>query len=328
MRAFAIAAVFMLGSVAHAQTRSIDDMQWLTGCWERAGSAGRTVEVWSSPADGALLGGSYFVTDSTIRELEQLRLWYSGDTLVYEAHPSSQSRTEFKAGSPGRDEMVFENPAHDFPQRITYRRAGADSLIARIEGDRAGRRQPVTFAFRRAECGELAPSVALLARVRLQRMYDEMATAEANAAGRRLSWLVERALGGYTYTVWAAPGSSVAVWDVPTIRRNVEALRRGAANTPPETRTYAASVDRVLVRGDTMEALVTGRLARTFVDAEGRMGAAGQRHERATVQRWIDTWVREGGTLRLLSTATIAEEVRMDGRPIVIDGVPVRVPAP
>lgn len=324
MRVFAIAIVFLLGAVAQAQTRSIDNVRWLAGCWERAGSTGRTVEVWSGPADGVLLGGSYFVTDSTTRELEHLRLWYSGDTLMYEAHPSSQSRTKFKAASPGSDEIVLENPAHDFPQRITYWRAGSDSLIARIEGDRAGRRQPVTFAFKRVDCGAIAPSASLRARVELQHMYDQMAAAEVSGAGGRLSWLAEHALPNYRYTVWAAPGSTVSAWDTPTIRQNVEALRRGTANAPPETRAYAVSVDRVLVHGDTVEALVSGRLTRTFVDTEGRLGTAGQQHERATVQRWIDTWVGEGTAWRLRSTMSISEEVRMNGRPVVVDGVPVR----
>jgi hypothetical protein len=49
-------------------------------------------------------------------------------------------------------EIVFEDPEHDFPQKITYRRSGADSLYARVEGDRNGRQQPIDYAFKRVGC--------------------------------------------------------------------------------------------------------------------------------------------------------------------------------
>ena len=49
-------------------------------------------------------------------------------------------------------EVIFENPEHDFPQRIIYRRRGADSLIARIEGTRGGQPGGVDFPYRRVAC--------------------------------------------------------------------------------------------------------------------------------------------------------------------------------
>ena len=48
--------------------------------------------------------------------------------------------------------VIFENPAHDFPQRIIYRRRGADSLLARVEGMRGGRLRGLDFPYRRVPC--------------------------------------------------------------------------------------------------------------------------------------------------------------------------------
>jgi hypothetical protein len=48
--------------------------------------------------------------------------------------------------------ITFSNPAHDFPQRIIYRRAGADSLHARIEGTRNGQPRGVDYAYVRVAC--------------------------------------------------------------------------------------------------------------------------------------------------------------------------------
>lgn len=144
-----------------AQEKPIDGTAFLVGCWERSTATRRAVEKWFPARDGVMLGTSQLVTDSGTRELERLRLYQFGDTLVYEADPVGQALTLFRASEVSATRLVFENPAHDFPQRITYSLAG-DSLHVRIEGDRAGRRGPVTFRFRRSECPgvQLSPPAA------------------------------------------------------------------------------------------------------------------------------------------------------------------------
>lgn len=47
---------------------------------------------------------------------------------------------------------VFENPNHDFPQRIIYRLVTVDSLVARIEGRIDGKERSSDFPYRRARC--------------------------------------------------------------------------------------------------------------------------------------------------------------------------------
>jgi len=88
----------------------------------------------------------------TLVEYEFVRIYEDGDTLVYAAAPSGQPPAEFRAAPPHGAELVFENLAHDFPQRVRYRRAGPDSLIASIEGVRGGQLRTVTFAYRRVTC--------------------------------------------------------------------------------------------------------------------------------------------------------------------------------
>jgi hypothetical protein len=51
----------------------------------------------------------------------------------------------------GGDEVVFENPAHDFPQRIRYRASGA-ALQARIEGTMNGKTRGIDFPYTRTNC--------------------------------------------------------------------------------------------------------------------------------------------------------------------------------
>jgi hypothetical protein len=58
--------------------------------------------------------------------------------------------TPFAMTSHAEQRAVFENPEHDFPQRIVYERDG-DMMAARIEGPIDGRTESMEWRFRRAE---------------------------------------------------------------------------------------------------------------------------------------------------------------------------------
>lgn len=84
---------------------------------------------------------------------EFLGIHERGDTLVLVAEPAGQARTEFRARGPVPPRaVVFENPGHDFPQRIHYRAVGSDSLRARVEGTRGGERRGFDVAYARTAC--------------------------------------------------------------------------------------------------------------------------------------------------------------------------------
>ncbi|HWA15485.1 MAG TPA: DUF6265 family protein [Gemmatimonadales bacterium] len=126
----------LLPTVLAAQS-PIDKAAWLTGCWEAKNERRTIIEMWMAPAGGMMLGGSRTVANGVVREFEHSRLRAIGDTLVYTALPSGQITTDF-TGVPGDGVLTFENPSHDFPTRITYRRIGNDSMTARVEGPGQG----------------------------------------------------------------------------------------------------------------------------------------------------------------------------------------------
>ena len=146
--AVALAAV---ASPLDAQGRAVESLGWLQGCWERRTPTSLVEEHWSSAAGGMLIGFGKTTVRDTVREWEFLRIYAIGDTLVYHATPSRQQPTEFRAAPPHDSAIVFANPAHDFPQRVIYRRAG-DSLHARIEGMRNGQQRGVDFRYARTGC--------------------------------------------------------------------------------------------------------------------------------------------------------------------------------
>ena len=125
---------------------------WLAGCWERR-SANRVVEEqWLAPRGGMMLGMGRTTRGDSVVEFEHTRIYARGDTLIFAATPSGQAPAEFRTHGPTGDEVRFENPTHDFPQRVIYRRGRGDSLFARVEGTRSGQLRGSDFAYARVSC--------------------------------------------------------------------------------------------------------------------------------------------------------------------------------
>jgi hypothetical protein len=121
-------------------------MAWLAGTWTSA-SGGTTEEAWTPPAGGAMLGTSRTIARERMVAFEFLRVVERDGTLVYIAQPGGRPPTEFTLTAISPVEDVFENPAHDYPKVIRYRREGDDAMVARIS-DTGGLR-PQEFRFQR-----------------------------------------------------------------------------------------------------------------------------------------------------------------------------------
>jgi hypothetical protein len=114
--------------------------------------------MWMPALGDMMLGASRTTSGSATSEYEQLRLKAEGDRLVYTAVPSGQREASFPSIVVSDTMLVFENTAHDFPQRITYRRRGADSVVAQVEGPgQNGATRRIQFPMRRASCLAATP---------------------------------------------------------------------------------------------------------------------------------------------------------------------------
>lgn len=136
------------------QSSTIEQVGWLAGCWELRTANRLTLEMWMPPAGGMMLGASRTTMGDRVREFEQLQLVARGDTLIYTATPSGQAQASFRSAAPvAAGELVVENLAHDFPQRIRYRRISADSMVARVEGPgQGGAMRGFDLPMRRVKC--------------------------------------------------------------------------------------------------------------------------------------------------------------------------------
>lgn len=131
-----------------ARVATIDDLAWIAGDRESRGDASVARETWIGPAGGVLLGMSLTSRAGKPAQYEHLRIAADGDgTLAYFSIPSGQSPTTFRLKSIAPGLVVFENAAHDFPQRIIYRDLGDGRVAARIEGEIGGREREVDWTF-------------------------------------------------------------------------------------------------------------------------------------------------------------------------------------
>lgn len=106
-----------------------------------------------APRAGQMFGMSRTVRgDTMVAEFEHLQILERNGRAIYHAEPSGQKPTDFEAKSVSDTLVVFENPEHDFPQRIIYRKRGADSLIARVEGTMNGQARGIDFPYARVAC--------------------------------------------------------------------------------------------------------------------------------------------------------------------------------
>ena len=130
----------------------ISSVSWLTGCLEmRRGD--RVVEEQRMPdRAGTMVGMGRSVGIRGLDDYELTVIREDGGRLLYVAHPRRQPVATFVATVASTDSVLFENPDHDFPQRVGYRRIGADSVLAWIDGTNRGRRQRVEFPYRRVPC--------------------------------------------------------------------------------------------------------------------------------------------------------------------------------
>ena len=147
-------AVMVFLHCASASAASIGDLGWLTGCWSYDGQVVGSGEHWLIPAGQTMFGVSRSVRDSKTVAFEYLRIEQTDDSsLALFASPSGQNTTRFDLIQLGETEAVFENPAHDFPQRIIYRLRG-NSLLGRIEGKSDGKEVAVDFPMTRSACDD------------------------------------------------------------------------------------------------------------------------------------------------------------------------------
>ena len=149
-----IAAVVLFLPVEAGLSQTVTGIHraaWLQGCWEYTTPARSVEELWTTARGGSMIGVGRTIRGGKMISYEMIVLREQGDGLAYEAHPSGQPTATFVSTRISPSELVFENPAHDFPQEVGYRRDG-DRLLAWIRGTQNGKERRAEFPYARVRC--------------------------------------------------------------------------------------------------------------------------------------------------------------------------------
>jgi hypothetical protein len=114
-------------------------LAWLVGRFTGKQGNADGEEHWGPAGGGAMLGTARTVAGGRMVAFEFLRIVERDGGLVYVAQPGGGPAVEFVLTEIGPKRAVFENPLHDYPQRIVYERVGEDGLRTEIS-DRTGGR--------------------------------------------------------------------------------------------------------------------------------------------------------------------------------------------
>lgn len=126
--AFALAAAF-----AQAQApATVADLGWMSGRWQAVNEGRWTEELWSPARGGVMLGYSRSGREDVLGEWEFIRIQAGADGVpVYWGSPGGRPAVGFRLTARDGTSATFDNPAHDFPQRIRYARDG-DVMVATV----------------------------------------------------------------------------------------------------------------------------------------------------------------------------------------------------
>lgn len=149
LKTFTAAVFITLLFVSSTETPALTDLAWMAGAWQTEPGGRRQIEEhWTAAAGATMLGMSRTVAGEKTVEFEYLRIEQRADGIYYVAHPQARCPgTDFKLTRATANEAVFENPLHDFPKRIIYRKTADDSLTASIDGGEGTK--TISFAYRR-----------------------------------------------------------------------------------------------------------------------------------------------------------------------------------
>lgn len=144
-----VLAALILFPIFSVENPTLADLSWISGDWQTAPGGRRQIEEhWTAVAGGSMMGVSRTIAGDKTVEFEYLRIEQRADGIYYVAHPKARCPgTDFKLTSVSATEAIFENPQHDFPKRIIYRKTegGLTASIDAGEGSKG-----MSFVFKKS----------------------------------------------------------------------------------------------------------------------------------------------------------------------------------
>ena len=132
----------------------IKTADWLLGKWENKTQTVIFLKIGNNLTTALFKRESFFIKEKDTLHFEAITLQQKGEELFYTATVKGQNEDKpvtFKLTSATDKKLVFENPKHDYPQKITYSLIKKDSLVAEISGIQQGKPSSEKFGMKKTE---------------------------------------------------------------------------------------------------------------------------------------------------------------------------------
>lgn len=132
-------SLFILASLTLGAPAFADDLDWMEGHWRSAEGDQVSEEIWTNGDGGLHLGVNRTVIAGQARGYEFLLIAVTDAGATYCAQPGGNEAVCFPSTNIEDNRVTFENPDHDFPQRIVYARNGnqLSATISDLTGERS-----------------------------------------------------------------------------------------------------------------------------------------------------------------------------------------------
>ena len=128
----------------------LNPAQWIIGNWEQKTDKGTLTESWQRQNDSVFVGSTYFINESDTLHSETILLEQRADSIIYSAKVKGQNNEKaipFILTTANTNSLVFENPAHDYPQKIEYQKSKSNGLQVTISGILRGKKSVEKYSF-------------------------------------------------------------------------------------------------------------------------------------------------------------------------------------
>jgi hypothetical protein len=142
MRVIALLLFLLSGAFAQSSAENkfrVQQLRWLAGCWTGDMKSGKFEECWTVPRGDSVQVSARIVSaegKTVFREFISVDDVEDGVVMTVQ-HFKARLEPEgnavgFKLVKLTDTEAIFENPAHDHPQRIAYLKQPDGSVISRV----------------------------------------------------------------------------------------------------------------------------------------------------------------------------------------------------
>lgn len=140
------------------EIKTFDELKkanWLVGEWQFQTDSTAIRETWKRENDSTLSATSFYIQNNkdTLHQ-ETIELVEDKKVLIYTATIIGENNNEpvsYQKTIETETELIFENPSHNYPKVISYKKLSNNQFLATISGNANGKLLKETYKLTRAK---------------------------------------------------------------------------------------------------------------------------------------------------------------------------------